>query len=146
MSGIWTDANHALRAIFRMPVLAAVVVLSLAAGIGVNTTGFSWVQAIVVQPQPGVAQPNRFYMIAPRADSGSGPHASWLESRHLRARLGQIVDPLAFRMVPLNVGGPRRNEASYGLLVSDNYFSALGLNPALGRFFRPDEVARAGGE
>ena len=48
--------------------------------------------------------------------------------------------------MPLYVGEPGQVERAYGLLVSDNYFSALGLRPALGRFFRPDEVARPGGE
>lgn len=146
MTGFWTDIGHACRAIRRMPALATVVVLSLAAGIGVNTTVFSWLQAIVLQPLPGVAHASHFYLIEPRAETGSNPGASWLEYRDIRERLGTVVDPIAYRMMPLNVGEPSRNERSYGLLVSDNYFSALGLQPALGRFFRPDEVARAGGE
>jgi predicted permease len=49
-------------------------------------------------------------------------------------------------MVPLNVGEAARSERTYGLLVSGNYFSALGLRPALGRFLRPDEVERSGTE
>ena len=48
-------------------------------------------------------------------------------------------------MVPFNVGDSGRPERSHGLLVSGNYFSALGLRPALGRFLRADEAERAGG-
>jgi predicted permease len=49
-------------------------------------------------------------------------------------------------MSPLTLGETGRTERAYGLLVSANYFSALGLEPAAGRFFRPDEVERPGGE
>ena len=44
-------------------------------------------------------------------------------------------------MVPFSVGDTGRTERAFGLLVSDNYFSALGLTPAFGRFFRPDEAS-----
>jgi len=46
--------RHALRTIGRMPGLAAVVILSLGVGIGVNTTVFSWIQAVLLKPIPGV--------------------------------------------------------------------------------------------
>ncbi len=48
-------------------------------------------------------------------------------------------------MVPFNVGDSGRPERIHGLLVSGNYFSALGLKPALGRFLQPDEVQQSGG-
>jgi hypothetical protein len=56
-----------------------------------------------------------------------------------------LPDLFAYRMVPFNVGESGRSERTHGLLVSANYFSALGLKPALGRFLQPDEAARAGG-
>ena len=62
-----------------MPVLAAVVIVSLGVGIGVNTAVFSWVQAMVLQPIPGVADAGRMQLVEPRADTGSYPGASWLE-------------------------------------------------------------------
>jgi hypothetical protein len=49
------DLRHAWRTIIRMPVLAVVVVVSLGAGIGANTAVFSWRQAVVLRPLPGVA-------------------------------------------------------------------------------------------
>ena len=51
---------------------------------------------------------------------------------------------LAFRMIPLYIGESGRVERSTGLLVSDNYFTGLGLTPALGRFLRADEVEKPG--
>ena len=49
-------------------------------------------------------------------------------------------------MVPFNVGEPGKIERTHGQLVSGNFFSALGLKPALGRFIRPEEAERPGTE
>jgi len=140
------DIHHVWRMIRRMPGLSAVVIVSLGIGIGVNTAVFSWVQAMVLQPLPGVTDAAGFQLVEPRAETGSYPGVSWLEYRDLRERLHSFPDLLAFRMVPLNAGEAVRSERTYGLLVSGNYFSALGLRPALGRFLRPDEVERSGSE
>ena len=53
--------RHALRTIGRMPGLAAVVILSLGVGIGVNTTVFSWIQAVLLKPIPVVDDSGSFY-------------------------------------------------------------------------------------
>ena len=140
------EMRQAWRAIVRMPVLAAVVVVSLGVGIGVNTIVFSWIQAVVLRPLPGVSGAASFHFIEPRTDTGSYPGVSWLEYRDVKERLRLLPDPLAFRIVPFSVGEIGRVERTFGQLVSGNYFSALGLRPALGRFLRADEVARAGGE
>ena len=118
--------------------LAAVVVVSLAIGIGVNTVVFSWIQARMLKPLPGVADgaaaaPRRAEdrsRALCRARRGS-------EFKDLRDSLQFVRGPLAARMAPLYVGDqPAAVERLFGLLVSDNYFSALGVQPALGRFFR----------
>ena len=59
-----------------MPGLAAVVILSLNVGIGVNTTVFSWIQAIMLRPLPNVPDGNRFYLVEPRAKTGTYPNVS----------------------------------------------------------------------
>jgi predicted permease len=140
------EIRHAWRAIKKMPVVATVIVVSLAIGIGVNAAIFSWVQAVILQPLPGVPDASRFYAIEPRAETGSYPGVSWLEYQDLRDRLSTFPDLLAFRMMPFNVGEPGQSRRGYGLLVSGNYFSSLRLNPALGRFFRADEVMVPGRE
>ena len=52
-AALYRDARHGWRAIVRMPAVAAVVALSLGAGIGVNTLVFSWIQSRVFKPLPG---------------------------------------------------------------------------------------------
>jgi len=123
----------------RMRGVAAVVVVSLGIGIGVNTAVFSWIQAIVLKPIPGVEQSAAFYHLEPKADTGSYPGMSWTEYRDVKTRVAAIDELIAFRMAPLNVGEAGRTERTYALLVSGNYFAALGLRPAAGRFMRPDE-------
>ena len=138
--------RHALRSIGRMPGLAAVVILSLGVGIGVNTAVFSWIQAIVLKPIPGVDNSGSFYHVEAKADTGTYPGTSWIEYRDLTSRLSSIEQLVASRMAPLNVGESGRTERTYAQLVSGNFFDALRLTPVAGRFIRPDEAERPGAE
>jgi predicted permease len=138
--------RQAFRSIARMPGLSTVVVLSLGVGIGVNTAVFSWIQAIVLKPIPGVAQSAGYYHVEPKADTGSFPGMSWAEYRDLAPQLTALESLIAFRMAPLNVGEAGRTERTYALLVSGNYFTGLGLQPAAGRFIRADEAEVAGAQ
>jgi predicted permease len=127
-----------------MPVLSAVVIVSLAVGIGVNTAIFSWIQAVVLNPIPGVRSGASFHYVEPVGERDSRPGVSWLEYRDVRERLRSFRDLMAFRMVAVNLGDPGRAERTYGQLVSGNFFAALGLTPARGRFFTESEVALTG--
>src|SRR5260370_31821016 len=55
LDSLSSDVRHAWRMILKMPLTAAVVVGSLGVGIGVNATVFSWIQAVVFDPLPGVS-------------------------------------------------------------------------------------------
>jgi predicted permease len=140
------DLRHAWRTIARMPGLAAVVVLSLAVGIGVNTAVFSWIQAVVLRPLPGVVDARSLQLVEPRTEHGTHPGSSWIEYLDLAARTRSFDGLIAFRMVPLNLGEATRTERTYGQLVSGNYFSVLGLRPSHGRLLRAEDAARPGGE
>jgi len=138
------DLRYAARALMRVPGLAAVVVGSLAVGIAANTVVFSWIQAVVFSPIPGVRNASAFHLVEPRTEAGMYPGSSWLEYKDLREGLRSLEGVLAFRMVPLYVGERGQVERASGLLVSDNYFGSLGLTPAAGRFLREDEVTTPG--
>jgi predicted permease len=140
------DLRNAGRTIGRMPGLAAVIIVSLAIGIGVNTTIFSWIQLIRLQPLPGVSGASNFLLVEPRTETGGYPGASWLEYRGLQTQVPALRDIVAFQMVPFNVGETGETERTFGQLISGNYFSALGLKPAIGRFIRPEEAERPGTE
>lgn len=140
------DLRNAGRSISRMPGLAAVIIVSLAIGIGVNTTIFSWIQMILLEPMPAVSGASNFLLVEPRNEGGWYPGASWLEYRDLQKQVPALREIVATQMVPFNVGEKGQTERTHGQLVSGNYFSALGLKPALGRFIRPEEAERPGTE
>ena len=138
------ELRPAWRMIRRAPILATVVVASLGIGIGVNTAVFSWIQAVVLRPLPGVPDVSSIQLIEPRAEGGSHPGASWREYLDLAQRLPSLPSAIASRMTPFTIGAAEHPERTYGQLVSGNFFAALELRPAAGRFPRPDEVANAG--
>jgi hypothetical protein len=140
------DLRNAGRTICRMPVLAAVIILSLAIGIGANTTILSWIQMILLQPLPAVSGASNFLLVEPRNETGGYPGASWLEYRALQTQVPALRDLVATQMVPFNVGEKGKTERTYGQLVSGNYFLAMGLKPAIGRLVRPEEAERPGTE
>lgn len=139
------DLRNATRTIGRMPGLAAVIILSLAVGIGVNTTIFSWIQLVLFQPVPAVNGASDFLLVEPHTETGF-PGASWLEYRALQTQVPALRDIVASEMMPLSVGEKGQTERTFGQLVSGNYFSALGLRPTTGRFIQPQEAERPGTE
>ena len=149
--GIWLehlqrDLRFGWRMMVKAPLLSAVIVLSLGVGLGANAVVFAWMQGIVFRPLPGVPSAGRLLLVEPRNEAGSYPGASWPEYRDLAEKLTAFQQLAAFRMLPLNLGAAGREVRVYSQLVSGNYFAALEMQPALGRFLRSDEVVRPGGE
>src|SRR5258705_11456041 len=107
------DVRFATRSIAGMPVLSAVVILSLAVGIGVNVVVFSWLQAVVLKPLPGVAGARAVHFVEPRAEAGTHPGASRLEDRDLAGQLRSFRRLLPVRMVAVNVGESAKTERTY---------------------------------
>src|SRR5260370_38983159 len=69
------DLRNAGRTIRRMPGLAAVIVVSLAIGIGANTTIFSWIQMILFQPMPSVSGAASFLLVGLRPETAGDARA-----------------------------------------------------------------------
>lgn len=138
--------REAWRQIRQAPFVALVVVGSLAAGIGVNATVFSWVQSWLLTPLPGVSGSARLLLVEPKNDSGLYVSTSWPDYLDLRQRVPGLPDLIAARMLPAYVGESGAVERVFGVLVSDNYFSALGVNAALGRVIAAADMSAEGGE
>ena len=142
--GTVTDIVHALRALRAMPLLSAVVIVSLAIGIGANTVVFSWLQMVRWKPLPGVTAAATLQTIEPRTDGGVYIGASWPDYRDLHERLTSFQWLLAFRMAPLTHRDAARVERAYGLLVSGNYFASLDLRPPRAGLLTPDDATTPG--
>src|SRR5260370_18095440 len=87
IENLLADLRNAGRTISRMPGLAAVIIVSLAIGIGVNTTILSWIQTILFQPLPAVSGASNFLLVEPSSETGGYPGASWLDYRDLQTPL-----------------------------------------------------------
>jgi predicted permease len=110
---------------------------SLALSIGALTLAFSAVNAIVFKPLP-IVEPERVYSMQNGTIGWSYP-----DYRDLRDRLD--VDALAgYRIAMMNVGLEPEPAILWGYLATGNYFEALGITPAAGRFFAPGEDTRPG--
>jgi predicted permease len=138
---VGANLRSAWRSIRHAPVLAGVIVASLAIGIGVNTSVFSWVQARLLRPLPGVDGAADFLLVEPQNDAGLFVGTSWPEYVDLRQRLQTLPDLIASRMSPAYIGDPGTVERVFSLVVSDNYFEALGVQPLVGRGFVPADVS-----
>jgi len=137
---ITQDIRYGWRLMVRKPALTIVAVLTLGLGIGANVTIYSWVQALLLRPMPTVAAADRLVSLSTTTRTRSDLSVSWPNFVDMRARRpASVEDLLAYSMVPLNLRTGSGPERVWGLLVSGNYFDVLGLAPALGRGFDPED-------
>ena len=141
MTGIVQDIRYALRQLGKDPGLTAVVVLTLALGIGVNNGIFSVLNGWLFRPLPVPAPEQITVLAAPRAD---GSKFSFLDFTDVRKQADAFSGVFAYAtgIAGLSTNGIP-SEFAYSA-VSGNYFSTLGVKPLLGRFFLPAEGEKPG--
>ena len=122
-----SDVRYALRGWRRQPVFAAIAVLSLAAGIGLNTAVFSIVNAIFLQSIRGVPQPDRVAAI--------GTRVTFATFRDLRDSVRTLDGVAAWQPVGVRLRYRDVVQRRVVPAVSDEYFAVLGVSPWRGRFF-----------
>jgi macrolide transport system ATP-binding/permease protein len=137
-----TPARHALRVLRRDPVFAAVAICSLALGIGATSSMFTFADAMLLRPLP-VLRPDRVVSIntATSASFTSNTTVSYPDYADLRDRnrtFGGLV-AASFAKLGCSTAPHALPRMRLGLYVSGNFFRVLGVEPALGRGFRPDE-------
>jgi predicted permease len=129
------DVRYALRLLRRSPLFTSVAVLSLAIGIGANATIFSVVSAMLLRPLPGLTDVRGIVDIGRTQDGQDFDTSSYPTYADVRARATTLSDVYAFRVEPqpLSLGGAQDAERIYGMLVSGNFFRALGTTAVRGR-------------
>jgi predicted permease len=142
MTTLLTDLRLALRGLRRSPLFATVAILSLALGIGANTAIFTLIDQILLRKLP-VAAPDQLVMLFQRgAHNGSnmgGRMHSYPMYQDFQKRAEPLAEVLCRRLVPASVSIESRTERVLAEMVSGNYFSMLGVTPALGRVFNSQE-------
>jgi len=146
------DTRHALRGMRRRPWFTAMVAGTLALGIGATVTMFGALDKLLLQPPALIADPDNVVMLHVRATGHKGVQTSQPYSFHkvMREHVSGFEDVSTFTpssqhtYYPVGRGATATRAA--GVMVSANYFSMLGVRPAIGRFFTPEEEPESGGE
>jgi predicted permease len=140
LDAVGQDVRYALRMLRREPGFAAVVVLTLGFGIGVNTATFSVVNAALIRPL-GFAEPENLVALNERLGGADGDPAPFSPPDFLDLEREQqsFRGVAAFVNVPLELSGGGDPIRIDGARVSANLFSLLGVAPPLGRDLTRDE-------
>ena len=135
METLWHDLRFASRWMIKKPMIALAAILSLALGIGANTTIFSLVNELFLRPVP-VEEPSRVlavYTVDERNPGlGASSHLNW---KDLREQADVFEEMMGYDYATFGVSFGEEPIQVFGLMVSGNYFSGLGVVPHRGRFF-----------
>ncbi|HZU22586.1 MAG TPA: ABC transporter permease, partial [Terriglobales bacterium] len=148
MESFLKDVRYALRMMFHKPGFTLAAVLSLALGIGANTTIFVLAKAAFLHSVP-VKDPARVVMIYSTQNNPRGPEYQYLglsapnaldyrENNDVFSGLSLLLNSV------FSVGTPGKDTQLVGTLVNWDFFKILGIEPAVGRTFRPEEDSRPG--
>ena len=142
------DVRYAIRLLRRSPLFTLTAALSLAIGIGANTTIFSVASALLLRPLPGLSEPEQLVDIG-RTRRGQGfDTTSYPNYRDLRERTTTMSGVYAYRGEPqaMALAGAGGAESVYAAGVTANYFNVLGTRAVAGRTFTDadDEPGRGG--
>ena len=157
MHTLLQDLRYGIRMLLKQKGLTAVALLSLALGIGANTALFSIVDAMLLKMLP-VKEPERlvlFKSVAPRefsvgsyyGSSNTDPETglrsmtsfAYQSYQRMREQHGPMSDIFAFGSVGLNVSADGLADVATGQAVSGNYFTGLGVQPAVGRMLTDED-------
>ena len=145
METLLQDVKYGARMLRKNPGFSAVAVLSLALGIGANTTIFTVVNAVLLNPLP-VREASRLVQMD-TVDAKTHVTAarftrmgiSFPNARDYRDKNDVLTGLAAWTISPVTWSGGSEPRQILGELVTANYFDVLGMNPAVGRFFLPSE-------
>ncbi len=146
---LWRDLRYAPRMLRHNPVFVVFVVVTLALGIGANTTVFTFINTLVLNPLP-VYKPAELVAVATAemkstAKSAAALPISYPNLKDYRTK-NEVFSSLAGYTSPhiVTLQTNSGSERMFSELVTGDYFTALGLRPAKGRFFSPDEDSAGG--
>jgi predicted permease len=140
------DIRFGVRMLIKNPTMTLVAVVTLALGIGANTAIFSAVNGMLLRPLP-VANADRLMVVAGQLKGNKDFNAiSYLDYRDLRAQTSGFSDLLAYNINLMGLEADNQTDSLVVSYVTSNYFSGLGLKPALGRLIYGDESEQPGHE
>ncbi len=139
MGTILADIRFGLRLLFKTPAFTVVAILSLALGIGANTTVFSLMDAVMLRSLP-VQNPEQIVEVATVVNAGA-PHTDFSYPLYagLRDNNQSLSGLAAYSEASFGLSAGDKTERIRGELISANYFSVLGVQPTIGSAFAPSD-------
>ena len=138
MSKLIQDVRYAMRQLRRAPGFTLTAVLTLALGIGANSTILSWISSTLLNPIPGVRGTGKMltFQRGERSEHAAPPF-SYLDYVDLRNGTRTLTGLLGYHDDFMSITGSGKPERIYGALTTSNYFEVLGVRPLLGRTLLP---------
>jgi len=139
------DIRFGFRMLCKSPGVTVVVVIALALGVGANTAIFSVVNGFLLRPLP-VPAPEQITVLAiQQKDAPVGSSGfSYPEFVDFRKQANAFSDVFAILLGTVQFTSDDQSEECFANYVSGNFFTALGLRPAAGRFYLPSEAETPG--
>ena len=144
MTTLVRDFRYGLRALLNAPGFTVIAILTLALGIGANSTIFSWVNSTLLNPIPGVAHTSQYVELT-AGPAGDDAPLSYPDYEDLRDRNHTLSSLIVYSLWSVDITGNAKPERIWAMFSSANYFDALGVYPILGRRFLPVEGTKPGG-
>jgi predicted permease len=143
IEAVWSDLRFGARMLAKSPGFTIVAVLTLALGIGGNTTVLSWIRGVLIDPLPGVRDAAQVVAIETVMPDGEYHTSSYPDWKDYREKNRSFSDIIGFEFIgpDIKVTDKAQLERVWGLIVTENYFDVLGVNPALGRLFHEEATA-----
>ena len=146
METLIQDIRFGVRMLVKNPTMTLVAVVTLALGIGANTAIFSAVNGMLLRPLP-VANADRLMVVAGELKGNKDFNGiSYADYRDLRAQTSGFSDLLAYNINLMGLEADNHADSLVVSYVTSNYFSGLGLKPAVGRLIYGDESEQQGQE
>jgi predicted permease len=145
MTSFWQDIQYSLRMIAKTPGYAAIAILTLALGIGANTTIFSWINSTLLNPIPGLASPREVVALSLGRGTDSPFPFTYPDFEMMRNGQQSFAGLAGCDPAPMSLTGKGKPVRVWGTVASANYFDVLGVRPILGRGFLPEEDTKPGG-
>ncbi|HTH24319.1 MAG TPA: ABC transporter permease [Vicinamibacterales bacterium] len=129
------DLRDAIRQWARTPVITAVVVLSLALGIGANTAIFSLIDSLLIKSLP-VREPNRLVRVTePNYNTLGVPVFRQITATEV------FESTAAMSLLRPDISNTLERRSAFGLAMNGGFFDTLGVSPAIGRLLTPEDDA-----
>ena len=135
LHSLWEDSRYAFRGFRRTPGFVLTVVATIALGLGLNTTVFTFFNTYVLQPM-SVRDPHNLYQFTWRKANGDGHQFTWQEFQDFRKQNPAFSEVIGFDRVSF---ARVRGRMMLGHMVTGNYFQMLGVSAVMGRTLLPGD-------